>query len=709
MSLRPLFRWLFVFALLWPGLALPPAAQAQNCTDDAELVDMQMDPDAASFFPDEVVTVTWTLRNMGDCTWDRTYRLRFVDGDLLDGPRTARLRSRVDPGETFDLTLDLTAPAAAGEYAGRWRLRSADGDDFGPLLEAALTVEGAGGTGDEVVLPEVLVFGGRGGAGEGADLYSCLEGDTLPESPTLFVDDAIADYRYATLYLCSLAEGTAVEVTLTNPEGETFQRSYVEDAAVTYAEDDQEYTGTVLAVPLSFLTAAPAGTWTVEIASDALVERFTLEVPVWEPPVFVPTEFMTMPFPSLDNWPLDPIDPFAASEGCHYVYGPEQAMHVSGRDFPPNLPLWIGIYQDRLGEGYFVSQTPAQTNADGELRLDMVTPVEPGEYSLMAVTGVDPSGYQDNGTTYEFGLSDDLSVWSCFSVAVPIDPDELPWRLAFAAGQPGGADIVVMDMHSRAGYYPTYTNGACDAAAPAWWPDGEWIVYQSNCVQGETAPELGTDYDLYARQIDYTYMLAEEDTLARLTATPDLDETEPSVDPDGRIVYRQTPAGSDPEASGELWIVDVFAEEMTPLNLTGRAPVWSPDGSRIAFMSNIEGSWQIYAYDLADESLRRVSTNCTTHCRFPAWSPDGRQLIYSSSVSRDDLTSTGLWIAAAAGGLPRRWLAGAYDQPSWSAEGWILFNGAGGIYRARTRAPQPERFLYRDPTLGTYHDPVWTR
>ena len=219
----------------------------------------------------------------------------------------------------------------------------------------------------------------------------------------------------------------------------------------------------------------------------------------------------------------------------------------------------------------------------------------------------------------------------------------------------------------------------------------------------------GDDYDLYAHQIDFTYTLSEEEMLVRLTQTPDLDETEPAVDPDGRIVYRQAPAGSDLEAAGELWIVDVFEETTTPLDLVGRAPVWSPDGTQIAYMSDVEGSWQVYVYDLETAAVRRVSTNCTTHCRFPAWSPDGRQLIYSVAAASDDLTPAGLWIATVAGGLPRRWLAGAYDHPSWSEEGWIAFAGEGGIYRAQPRNPVPERYLYRNPELGTFDAPVWSR
>jgi dipeptidyl aminopeptidase/acylaminoacyl peptidase len=210
--------------------------------------------------------------------------------------------------------------------------------------------------------------------------------------------------------------------------------------------------------------------------------------------------------------------------------------------------------------------------------------------------------------------------------------------------------------------------------------------------------------------IDTTYMLPEEETLTRLTLTPQLDETEPDANADGLIVYRQAPAGTALDASGELWLLDIFEQTTTPLGLTGRSPVWSPDGSRIAFMSDLSGSWHIYVYDRVTEEIWIASEGCTTHCRLPAWSPDGEQLIYHASVSLEDFTPTALWIAPAAGGTPRRWLSGDYARPTWSSEGWIAFQGPGGIFRALAgRNPSVERYLYSDPTYATLWSPVWSR
>jgi Tol biopolymer transport system component len=158
-------------------------------------------------------------------------------------------------------------------------------------------------------------------------------------------------------------------------------------------------------------------------------------------------------------------------------------------------------------------------------------------------------------------------------------------------------------------------------------------------------------------------------------------------------------------------VLDGIGGELYSLGLTGRAPTWSPDGSRLAFMSDLEGTWLVYVYDFTDESLWVASERCPTHCRFPAWSPDGGQLIYSATTSADDLTSNALWVVSAEGGTPRRWLSGPYDRPTWSAQGWIAFTGPNGIYRARAELSRPEvePYLYNSEFSGPIGAPAWSR
>jgi dipeptidyl aminopeptidase/acylaminoacyl peptidase len=86
--------------------------------------------------------------------------------------------------------------------------------------------------------------------------------------------------------------------------------------------------------------------------------------------------------------------------------------------------------------------------------------------------------------------------------------------------------------------------------------------------------------------------------------------------------------------SSNLWIVDVKGER--PRQLTDgpwrdSAPVWSPDGKRIAFMSDRSGSTQIHVM-WADT---RETLQLTRVERAPGglkWSPDGKWLLFTTSL-----------------------------------------------------------------------------
>jgi len=118
------------------------------------------------------------------------------------------------------------------------------------------------------------------------------------------------------------------------------------------------------------------------------------------------------------------------------------------------------------------------------------------------------------------------------------------------------------------------------------------------------------------------------------------------------------------------------------------SPAWSPDGSRLAYVSFEKKKPIVYVQRLADGS-RQVLANFRGSNSAPAWSPDGRQL--AVTLSRDGVSQ--IYLIDAAGGEPRRIASssGLDTEPVFSPDGqWLYFTSDRG------GSPQ----IYRIPLAG---------
>lgn len=79
----------------------------------------------------EPFTKTWRLRNEGTCTWTTGYKVIYVGGDKLSSPASEPMPYNVAPGQTVDVSVQMTAPDATGHYEGIWQLQTPDGKTFG--------------------------------------------------------------------------------------------------------------------------------------------------------------------------------------------------------------------------------------------------------------------------------------------------------------------------------------------------------------------------------------------------------------------------------------------------------------------------------------------------------------------------------------------------------------------------------------------------
>ncbi len=114
-------------ATFLPTATLPPITR---CDQAAFVADVTI-PDNTLLGSNATFTKTWRIRNTGTCSWVGDYRLIFSSGAQMAGPVAVTLPRVVLPGETVDVSVNLTAPAGTGTYRGNWMLRNGAGSVFG--------------------------------------------------------------------------------------------------------------------------------------------------------------------------------------------------------------------------------------------------------------------------------------------------------------------------------------------------------------------------------------------------------------------------------------------------------------------------------------------------------------------------------------------------------------------------------------------------
>ena len=172
------------------------------------------------------------------------------------------------------------------------------------------------------------------------------------------------------------------------------------------------------------------------------------------------------------------------------------------------------------------------------------------------------------------------------------------------------------------------------ARSPSVSPDRSKIVYVSSASTTAGSP-------LYVMNADGTRprslgeLIDFDNALFGKTVFGDSPEWSPTGD---KIVFNYCVScelGSDNE---EIFIVDLTTNEFKRLSDNGwsdRSPVWSPDGRRLAFLSNRDfigtenrGGYEIYLMDAEGTGQERLTFTEGKVFTKPAWSSHGNRIVF---------------------------------------------------------------------------------
>ncbi len=202
------------------------------------------------------------------------------------------------------------------------------------------------------------------------------------------------------------------------------------------------------------------------------------------------------------------------------------------------------------------------------------------------------------------------------------------------------------------------TPDEADALAPKWSPDGNYIAYnldygiwiisnngdnprqiiyqEGDFFVGQSWSPDGKKLAFGAGKLtstnsgDIWTINIEDNKITKLTSNPEYNDREPIWSPNGsEIAFIST--GRD-EVPGSIWTIPSHGGTAKQLNANIKnvwAPAWSPDGSKIAYCSQPVNT--LYIYSLADSSLRRGPLQITSlRYATPHWLPDGNSIVMNT-------------------------------------------------------------------------------
>ena len=222
-----------------------------------------------------------------------------------------------------------------------------------------------------------------------------------------------------------------------------------------------------------------------------------------------------------------------------------------------------------------------------------------------------------------------------------------------------GFDQEIFLMNADGSTNRQVTSNAWSEYRASWSPDGKRIIFE-RLVNS-------SDIGIYTMNVDGT-------NETRLTA-PDVIATDASFSPDGtKIVYT---------VGTEIFVMNADGTNPTQLTSSGEffqsiEPSWSPDGLHIVFASNRLGFGnEIWRMTATGDSLVKLTSEADLEHRTPVYSPDGTKIAFSRQISVDN-SYREIYSKPLFGGASQR-LTVTFQQSNAESPSWQSVLGDVGV------------------------------
>jgi Tol biopolymer transport system component len=270
------------------------------------------------------------------------------------------------------------------------------------------------------------------------------------------------------------------------------------------------------------------------------------------------------------------------------------------------------------------------------------------------------------------------------ALALPAAAATSDGRIVFGSSRDGNSGIYVMNDDGSNQINLTTGELFSHELDPKWSPDGSRVAFTSTRDANVVPYNFNTE--IYV-------MNADGSNQTRLTNNSSYDSG-PSWSPDGskiafvsdRHLPPPPPIGPPPAGPGHTDIYVMNSDGSNPVRLTNNTfsegqPDWSPDGSKITFISDRDGNTEIYVMS-ADGSNQTRLTNNTAFDSGPSWSPDGSKIAFDTDRDGGTEADVEIYSMNADGSNQTRLTNNASldAEPSWSPDGlkiaFATFRGA---------------------------------